>query len=168
LPDSSSAEEQFNCGDGLRTKMPVDQLRIKYSGKKFEMDLAFLSKFNIGIEDKSLQKALESTQQWDQFLLGLAIAYNSCAITKKQFQYAFFSLYPGMQGDSQKISEIAKQIEQGKHYDLKELKQLLNDFREKLTKFAQISGKEEIINKMHEEHEDTRKLFRRWIVSILR
>jgi tetratricopeptide (TPR) repeat protein len=164
FPNLSMAEEPFYCEDGPRYKIYVDQLKIKYSGKKFEADLGYLSKFKftLGAEDKTLQKASEFTKQWNQLLTGLAVAYNSCAITKKQFQDAFFSLYPGMRKDSQRIREIAKKLELGKQTDLKEIKQLLNDFLEKLTKFAQISGKEEIINriseKIQEEHEETRKI----------
>jgi tetratricopeptide (TPR) repeat protein len=175
LQSPLSAEELFKCEDGPRYKIDVNQLKMKYSGKKFEMDLAFLSKFKvaIGIEDKSLQKASESTQQWEQFLIGLATMYNSCAITKKQFSEAISSLYPGMQKDSQRIVEISKKLERDNRLDnkeIKETKQLLSDFLEKLTKFAEISGKEEIINricdKMHEEHEDTRMFLSREIARI--
>ena len=160
-------EEPFDCGDGSRYKIDIKEFAIKYSNKSFEGAFGFLSKLKLGlkVEEKTLQKAAESTQQWNQLLVGLAEGYNSCAITKKQYQEAIRTLYPGMQADAQKILDIGKALEEGGRANLKELVRVLDEYFQKLKKFAQISGKEEIIerisNKVEEEHARTRELIAR-------
>jgi len=89
-------EDSFYCGDGPRYKIEVKEFAIKYSNKSFEGTFGFLSKLKLGVqvEDKTLQKAAESTQQWNQLLIGIAEGYNSCAITKKQYQEANMHTLP--------------------------------------------------------------------------
>jgi hypothetical protein len=167
FPVPPQAEEPIDCGDGPRYKIDMKELKIKYSSKSFEGLFGFLSKLKLGVtaEEKTLQKAAESTQQWNQLLIGLAEGYNSCAITKKQYQEAIQSLYPSMKTDAQKMLEIGKAFEKGQRADFKEFKRLMDEYLQKLTKFAQISGKEEIIErisaKLEEEFEKTRKLIER-------
>jgi len=160
-----AGKKPFDCGDGPRYKIEVKEFAIKYSNKSFEGTFGFLSKLNLGlqVEDKTLQKAAESTQQWNQLLIGIAEGYNSCAITKKQYHEAISTLYPGMQTDAQKMLDIGNAFDEGRHADLKELKRSLDEYFQKLKKFAEISGKEEIIerisDKVEQEHERTRRLF---------
>jgi len=160
-----AGEEPFYCGDGPRYKIEVKEFAIKYSNKSFEGTFRFLSKLKLGlqVEEKTLQKAAESTQQWNQLLIGIAEGYNSCAITKKQYQEAIRTLYPGMQTDAQKMLDIGNAFDEGRRADLKELKRSLDEYFQKLKKFAEISGKKKIIerisDKVEQEHERTRRLF---------
>ena len=160
-----AGEKPFYCGDGPRYKIEVKEFAIKYSNKSFEGTFGLLSKLKLGlqVEDKTLQKAAESTQQWNQLLIGIAEGYNSCAITKKQYHEAICTLYPGMQTDAQKMLDIGKALDEGQPADLEELKRSLDEYFQKLKKFAEISGKEEIVerisDKVEQEHERTRRLF---------
>ncbi|MEI9476543.1 MAG: tetratricopeptide repeat protein [Deltaproteobacteria bacterium] len=163
VPIQSYAQKQLDCGDGPRYRIDVKEFMINYSSKSFEGSLGLLSQLKIGLkaEEKTLQQASEATQQWNQFLIGLAEGYNSCAITKKQYQEAISLLYPALKSDAQGILDIAKSIKEGRAANLNELKQFLDNYVRNLTKFAQISGKEEIIktlsSKVEEEHEKTRE-----------
>ena len=114
-PIPALAEEPFNCGDGPRYKIDVKEFQIKYSGESLKANLGFLSNLKVGLEAeaKTLQKAAESTQNWNQLLVGLAVSYNSCAIPKKQFQEALSTLYPGLQSDAKKMAGYGKDPERG-------------------------------------------------------
>jgi tetratricopeptide (TPR) repeat protein len=162
-PLPALGEKPFDCGDGPRYKIEVKEFQITYSGDSLKANLGFLSRLQIGVEveGKTLQKVAESTQQWNQLLVGLAEGYNSCAIPKKQFEEALRSLYPGLQSDAQKMVDIGKTLKEGRQADLKDLRRLLDQYFQKLERFAKISGKEEIIqkisDKIEEEHAKTRQ-----------
>jgi len=59
--------------------------------------------------------------------------------------------------------DIGKALDEGRRADLKELQRSLDEYFQKLKKFAEISGKEEIVerisDKVEQEHERTRRLF---------
>lgn len=160
----SSAEKSFDCGDGPRHKIDVSDFALKYSGNSFDVALQVLSRLKLTgtVEDKTLQTATEATQKWNQFLIGLAEGFNSCAITKKQYNEALLSIYPRMKANAEKILNISKAHEKGQKADLGEVKRLMDEYLEKLKKFAHISGKEEIIttisDKIETEHKKTREL----------
>ncbi len=160
FPVMSAAKEQIKCGDGPRYKIDIEAIKIEYSGISFEGALGFLSKLELGLkfEEETLQKASDTTQQWNQFLIGLAEGFNSCAITKKDYQEAISSLYPGLQVDAKKMLDLGKALEEGRSRDYKEIRRLLDTYVNKIGKFAEIAGKEEIIKKVEKEHEATREI----------
>ena len=166
---AESFTESFNCesfGDGPRYKIDVREFQIKYSGESLKANLGFISTLRIGaeMEAKTLQKADESTQQWNQLLVGLAEGYNSCAIPKKQFEEALRSLYPGLQSDARQMVDIGKALQEGRQVDVQAFKRLLDQYFQKLERIAKIGDKKEIIqgisDKIEEEHEKTRKLIK--------
>jgi hypothetical protein len=52
-----------------------------------------------------LQNAYESTQNWDQFLKGLVVGYNSCAISKADYA-KILQRYQAVEAISNNLSQL--------------------------------------------------------------
>ncbi|MEI9476544.1 MAG: hypothetical protein WCO26_08210 [Deltaproteobacteria bacterium] len=96
----------IHCEDGERQTIDYRDLQVKYSGNKISLEVEVMDKLKLRseIDPKVLQTAYESTQNWDQFLKGLVVGYNSCAISKKDYAL-ILQRY-------KKIEEITKSLSQ--------------------------------------------------------
>ena len=137
-----AAEQKIPCdGDGTHNRIDLDQLTLKYQATEWDSRLAALSKLAgvLKAEPKTLQVATEATQKWNEFLKALVLGYNSCAITKAQYNDAIKTLIPGLAGDSQKLETLAHRIEAGQQVSQSTLDARLAAYVNKLEKLDQIN-----------------------------
>jgi hypothetical protein len=82
---NAAAQKTAHCPDGDHVLIDVKQIAIQYDASSFAGTLSSLSVLGgrLEIAPKKLQEAA-ATQQWDEFLKGLAAGYNTCAVTKQQ------------------------------------------------------------------------------------
>ena len=84
-----------------RYQIDVRQIAIQYEASALSATLSGLSvlRARIAVEPKTLQTAAAATQEWNEYLKGLAVGYNSCAITKQQYDEGLKRLVPGLKAD---------------------------------------------------------------------
>lgn len=99
----------IDCDDGERQTIDYRDLQIKYSGNKISIEIEVLDKLKLRpeIDPKVLQSAYESTQNWDQFLKGLVVGYNSCAISKTDYA-VILQRYKIMEETSKNLSQLLR------------------------------------------------------------
>jgi hypothetical protein len=97
------------CDDGERQTIDFKELQIEYSSKKISLDIEVMKKLRMRpeIDPKVLQIAFESTQNWDQFLKGLIVGYNSCAVSKADYAL-MLQRYKGMEDILKSLSQLLK------------------------------------------------------------
>src|SRR5713101_1431529 len=92
----AAAQKKISCQDGDHLEIDVKQIAIQYAASSFVGTLSSLSVLGARLEvaPKKLQEAATATQQWDEFLKGLAAGYNSCAVTRQQYAEGLKRIYP--------------------------------------------------------------------------
>jgi hypothetical protein len=100
------------------------------------------------VAPKKLQEAAAATQQWNEFVKGLAAGYNSCAVTQQQYADGLNRIYPRLKEDAADLEIIRKLISDGQRADTKRLQALLDSYWNNLRQFAQASGKEIILERI--------------------
>src|ERR1700691_4529842 len=96
VPGLAAAQKKGSCPDGEHLEIDVKQISIQYDASSFAGTLSSLSVLGAHLEvaPKRLQEAAVATQQWDEFLKGLAAGYNSCAISRQQYAEGLTRIYP--------------------------------------------------------------------------
>lgn len=99
----------IHCDDGERQTIDYRDLQIKYSGNKISFEVEVMDKLKLlpEIDPEVLQTAYESTQNWDQFLKGLVVGYNSCAISKADYA-VILQGYKIMEEVSKNLSQLLR------------------------------------------------------------
>src|SRR5260370_22764475 len=91
LAELASAQGQVRCPSGeMRNKIDEKQLALQYSGSELIATmgpLGFMSG-KLTVSPKTLQTASAATQQWNEYIKGLAAGWNACIITKEQYAQA--------------------------------------------------------------------------------
>jgi tetratricopeptide (TPR) repeat protein len=146
----ADAQKKIPCQDGDHLEIDVKQIAIQYAASSFAGTLSSLSVLGARLEvaPKKLQEAAVATQQWDEFLKGLAAGYNSCAVTRQQYADGLTRIYPRLKEDAASLEEIRKIISDGRKADEKRLQSLLGSYYNNLRSFAQIGGKEVILERI--------------------
>lgn len=147
LTDTASGQKKTTCPDGDHYEINVKQIAIEYDASSFAGTLSSLSILGARLEvgPKKLQDAAAATQQWNEFLKGLAAGYNTCAITKQQYAEALSRIYPRLKDDVADLEKIRKLILEGQQADEKRLRTLLEDYYSNLRRFVQVSGRDVIL-----------------------
>ena len=158
----AAAQKKIACPDGEHIEIDVQQISIQYDASSFAGTLSSLSVLGARLEVKpiKLQEAAVATQQWDEFLKGLAAGYNSCAITRQQYADGVTRIYPRLKEDGADLEEMRKAIDAGQKADAKRLQQLSDSIYSNLRQFAQTSGKEIILERIEaisEQETDDRR-----------
>jgi tetratricopeptide (TPR) repeat protein len=150
LAASSWAQKSAHCPDGDHILIDVKDISIKYDASSFAGTLSSLSVLTgrPEVAPKQLQEAAVATQQWNEFLKGLATGYNMCAITKQQYADGLNRIYPRLKEDGAGLEEIRKQIAAGQKADTKRLQQLIDSFYANVRQFAQASRSEIILQRI--------------------
>ena len=145
-----TAQKKVTCADGDRIIIDVKEISIKYDASSFAGTLSSLSVLGARLEvaPKKLQEAAVATQQWDEFLKGLAAGYNSCAITKQQYNDGLNRIYPRLKEDASGLEAIRKELAAGQKADTKRLQQLVGSFYANLQQFAKDSGSEVVLERI--------------------
>ena len=137
------AKENIQCSDGEHFKIEIDQIAIKYNATGFSASLNGL--LNLGgqlkIEPKTLQIASAATQQWNEYLKGIVVGYNNCAITKAQYQEGLTQIYPRLSSDSKALEELRQVLSNKGKVDEQRLDKLIKSYEKALKHFASLSGK---------------------------
>ena len=146
----AAGQKKIACPDGEHIEIDIRQISIQYDATSFAGTLSSLSVLGARLEVKptKLQEAAVATQQWDEFLKGLAAGYNSCAITRQQYADGVIRVYPRLKDDGAELEEMRKAIAAGQKADAKRLQQLVDSFYVNLQQFAQASGKEIILERI--------------------
>ena len=99
----------INCDDGERQTIDYRDLQINYSGNKISLEIEVLDKLKLRpeINPQVLQRAYESTQNWDQFQKGLVVGYNGCAISKADYA-VMLQRYKIMEETSKNLSQLLR------------------------------------------------------------
>ena len=145
-----AAQKRIDCSDGIRYEIDLRELAIEYQVHSFS---ATLSSFSIlgsrlGVEPKTVQKAEAATQVWNEYLKGLVVGYNSCAITKEQYAEGLQEIYPRLKEDAASLEKIRQVISEGKQADEKRLRRLLESYLGNLQRFAEISNQEIVLERV--------------------
>ena len=156
----AAGQKKIACPDGEHIEIDIKQISIQYDASSFAGTLSSLSVLGARLEVKpiKLQEAAIATQQWDEFLKGLAAGYNTCAITRQQYADGVTRIYPRLKEDGAALEEMRKAIADGQKADTKRLQQLSDSIYNNLRQFAQTSGKEIILERIEaiSEQEDRR------------
>ena len=138
------AAKKIPCPDGEHIEIDIKQTAIQYQGTSLGVTLNGLSSLNarLKVEPKTLQTAAEATRQWNEFVKGLVVGYNSCAITKQQYQEGLMTIYPRLEKDGIELEKLHQLIMAKQQIDEKHLQKVLDSYEKSLRTFAKVSGKE--------------------------
>jgi tetratricopeptide (TPR) repeat protein len=136
--------------DGDHYLIDIKQLALEYKGDSLQVTLGGLAVLGgrLKVEPKTLQTAAAATQQWNEFLKGLATGYNSCAITKAQYQEGFKRICLQLFRDGDELEKLRKAFLEGRKLDEKKLQKLLDGYLANMKKFASLSDQEIIIDRI--------------------
>ena len=154
---STMAAKRVSCPDGEHIEIDIKQIAIQYQGASFGVTLSGLSALSarLNAEPKTLQTAAAATQQWNEFVKGLVVGYNSCAITKQQYQEGLVRIYPRLEKDAIELEKLRQLVMDQKQIDEKRLQTVLKSYESQLRAFAKVTGKEidyERIEALVEKH----------------
>jgi tetratricopeptide (TPR) repeat protein len=144
------AQKEISCPDGKHLEIDVNQISIKYDASSFAGTLSSLSVLGarLQISPHQLQEAAVATQQWDEFLKGLAVGYNTCAVTRQQYADGLNRIYPRLKEDATSLEEIRRVLSEGHRADEKRLQTLVESYYNNIRQFARASGKEIILDRI--------------------
>jgi tetratricopeptide (TPR) repeat protein len=156
LPAWGATQKKL-CPDGEHYLIDIKEISIKYEGTKLQAALSGLASIGgrLTVEPKTLQTAVAATQHWNEFLKGLVAGYNSCAITKKQYQEGLQRIYPQLAKEGGELDKLYKLILEGRKIDEKRLKKSLDSYFANLKNFASLSGQDIIIDRFSAVVEST-------------
>jgi len=119
--------------------MDIAQIAIQYQAPSFRVEI--LRSLGATIDPKTLQEASDATQQWNEFLKGLVLGYNSCAITSEQYAEGLQKIYPRLKEDASRLNQLAgaRPTKQGK-LDDRQVERLVERYLANLRAFGEISG----------------------------
>src|SRR3989442_262420 len=73
------------CGDGRR-EVSIGSVALRYDRLGFELSAGWKGiVLKAGVKPEQLQKAEETTQNWNEFIKGVALAHNGCSGEKDRF-----------------------------------------------------------------------------------
>ena len=151
-PSTLAAPTTITCPDGEeRLTLDVKQLALEYQAQGWSGTLSSLSAV-VGVRLKrmptQLQEASAATQQWNEFLKGLAEGYNNCVITKKEYVEGLKRIYPRLKDDAADLEQIRQLVSKGRKLDEAKLRRVLDSYFRNLKHFATISRQEVIIERI--------------------
>ena len=143
-------QKTVHCRDGDHIQIDVREIAIKYDASSFAGTLSSLSILGARLEaaPTKLQEAAVATQQWNEFVKGLAEGYNSCAVTRQQYADGLNRIYPRLKEDASDLDAVRKVIAEGQKADAKRLQALVDSYWNNLRQFAQASGKQVILQRI--------------------
>jgi hypothetical protein len=97
----------IQCDDGEHQTIDFRDIQLKYSANKISLEVEVINKLKLRpeIDPQVLQTAVESTQGWDQFLKGLVVGFNSCAINKADYAL-ILQRYKSMEDTSKNLAQL--------------------------------------------------------------
>ena len=118
------------CGDpeGPRPKIDLRQFETSYTGYSvfLEAEVTGKGKLSGRIEPSALQKLSDSLQSGQEFRKALVAGYNSCAITRPDYQKAILR-FQALDGIARQISTLAEKASVSRQEE-DELKELVDQY----------------------------------------
>lgn len=132
------------CPDGDHPPIDVRAISLKYETSALETTVSGLGVFGaqISISPKTLQKAAVATQKMNEFVKALVVGFNSCAITRHQYQEALEKLLPGLRDDGEILEGFRQQMILDRRVDRERFNVVLARYERQLRQFATLSGRE--------------------------
>jgi tetratricopeptide (TPR) repeat protein len=143
-PDAMAAKS-VHCSDGDHFVTDIKDIAIKYQATGIEATLNGLAVLRVALNPKTLQQAAVGTQKMNEVLKAMVVGFNSCAISKQQFNEGMKLLFREMKGDAGQLEVFRKEVLSEKKIDSKRFERLekrLQNYEQKLQKLYKISGKE--------------------------
>jgi tetratricopeptide (TPR) repeat protein len=149
VPLKAAAQQKISCPREEHVEIDVRRLAIEYDAGPFAGTLSSLSVLGAHMEvaPGKLQEAAAATRRWSVFLKGLAEGYNRCAVSRQQYAEGL-SIFPRLKDDAAGLEEIRKAISNGQKTGVKQIQALLDSYYANLRRFAQIGGKEIIVEQI--------------------
>ncbi|MEP6879682.1 MAG: hypothetical protein ABI865_12630, partial [Nitrosospira sp.] len=140
---SAMAAKKISCPDGEHIEIDIKQIAIQYQGTSLGVTLNGLSALQarLNVEPKTLQTATEATQQWNEFVKGLVMGYNSCAITRQEYQAGLMHI-ASMRADGTELEKLRQMVLAHQTINEKRVQTLLVNYEKNLRAFAKVSRKE--------------------------
>jgi hypothetical protein len=141
-PHDVVAQKKVLCADGEHLEIDLEQVSIQYNTSSFSATLNGLGLLGgrVQVDQKKLQEAAASTQQWNEYLKGLILGYNACAITKQKYAEGITRIYPRLQQDAADLEAIRKLIAEGRKADEKRLQTLIDSYLSNLGEFKKVAA----------------------------
>jgi len=147
-----------DCPDGKHGQIDIEKLKIQYSASEESTTLLSFIDIKLSKSPKTLQIASEVTQQWNEYLKGLAEGYNTCAITKAEYNNGLQNIFPKLKSDGKYLKKLLGDFQNRQDVSAQEQKErmarfesLLKSYYNKLSQFAKLSDREYIIDKINEK-----------------
>jgi hypothetical protein len=137
------AQKQHTCQNGeVHIEINVENLALRYEAKTFETTLSGLVGLGgrISVSPKTLQEAAAATQQWNELLKGLAVGYNSCAISQEQYNDGLKRIYPRLREDATELEKMRQALLNGRQINFARFQKMLDSYFGNLQRFAQASN----------------------------
>jgi tetratricopeptide (TPR) repeat protein len=123
----------------------VKEITIQYQATGIETTLNGLAVLRVTVNPKTLQQAAIATQRMNEVLKAMVVGYNSCAITRQQYNECIKLLFQDMKGDAIKFEKFRKEVLDGQKISAKrqeDYERQLKRYERKLQILYQISGRE--------------------------
>jgi hypothetical protein len=135
------AQKQISCPDGDHLQIDMEQVSIQYNAASFSATLNGLGSLGarLSIDRQKLQEATASTQQWNEYLKGLVLGYNACAITKQQYRDGIERIYPRIRQDALDLESVRKLLAEGHKANEKKVRSLVESYLSNLNEFKRVT-----------------------------
>jgi tetratricopeptide (TPR) repeat protein len=150
LVANAAAQKKIQCPDGEHIEMNLKEISIKYDESSFagEVNSLYVLSLHMEAVPKKLQEAASATQQWNEFLKGLVVGYNSCAITRDQYANGLTRIYPRLKEDGAELEAFRKQIARNQKVDYARLEHLVDEFYKGLQELAHVSHQDLLLQQI--------------------
>ncbi len=104
------AQQKVVCPDGeVHFRLDVNEVAIRYEGLSVTGAVSKIGPLssNLTVSATRLQDAAAATQQENEFIKALFVAYNGCAIDREQFSDGLLRLYPQLDPSDQAVNRAA-------------------------------------------------------------
>jgi tetratricopeptide (TPR) repeat protein len=142
----AEAKKIIDCPDGKRYEIDLKSIAIERQAKLVRLELLGA---RVSLEPKTLQQVAATAQQLNEILKFLLLNYNSCAITKEAYDEAVLRILPRVREDGKDLEQIVRKVlSEQQRVDEKRLQRLLDSYLGNLTRLAEISGADFLIDRI--------------------
>ncbi len=137
------ASNKVTCSDGDHYFIDAKDISIQYGSTQIMATLNGLAvlQIRLTIDSKTLLLPAEATQKINEIVKALVAGYNTCAITKKQYNEAIQHLI-SMRTDAATLEEYRKDVLDNKKVSNEKITYHLKSFERNMREFVKNSGKE--------------------------
>ncbi|TAJ10554.1 MAG: hypothetical protein EPO61_01725 [Nitrospirae bacterium] len=106
---SGGENQQGICGDG-RQPVDIEQVALKYDRMGFSITGSWQGiAVTVGVKPEQVQKIQETTQNWNEYIKGAALAHNGCSGARDRFG-KLLERYDALKKSKELLVELIKSI----------------------------------------------------------